>query len=118
VLIFEQRVAASSSTTEPAWESWQLYESGRFVYARAGAAATQRRIETARLQAVHGWLYAHDRELQQTTTTPAPLVATTPATPAASAVCQVHTSGGLMLAALGEPHYAACEELRKLAFPE
>ncbi len=113
-MIFEQRVAASDPSAEPAWESWQLYDSGRFVYARAGAEPTQRRIETARLQAVHAWLYAHDTELQQQpASTPG-----APALPPSMAMCQVHTSRGLMLAAFGELHYEACEELKKLAIPE
>ncbi len=114
VLIFEQRVAAADPAAEVAWESWQLYESGRFVYARAGAETTQRRIQTAHLQAVHGWLYAHDAELQRT---PAPEAATPPAANI-TAMCQVHTSSGLMLAAFGQPHYGVCDELKKLAAPE
>ena len=113
VLIFEQRVASSDPAAEAAWESWQLYESGRFVYARAGAEPTQRRIQTARLQAVHGWLYAHDAELQRTVPPDA-----APPAPGVAAMCQVHTSGGLLLAPFGDPRYGVCEQLKKLAAPE
>ena len=114
VLIFEQRVASSDPAAQAAWESWQLYESGRFVYVRAGAEPTQRRVETARLQAVHGWLYAHDAELQRT---PPPQAAVPPAS-SVSAMCQVHTSRGLLLAAPDDPRYGVCDELKKLVAPE
>ncbi len=114
VLIFEQRIASSDPAAEAAWESWQLYESGRFVYVRAGAEPTQRRIETARLQAVHGWLYAHDAELQRT---PPPGTSAPPAS-SVTAMCQVHTSRGLLLAPFGDPRYGVCDALKKLAVPE
>jgi hypothetical protein len=113
LLIFEQRVASSQSASEPDWESWRLYESGRLIYSRAGAPATHRHLGKARLGAVHAWLHAHDFELvQNTPESPAP------SAPNVSAMCQLRLSTGLVLAPLGDRRYYACDELKKLSTAE
>src|SRR5882757_5750872 len=86
-LIFEQRVASSDAGSGPSWESWRLYESGRLIYSRAGAAATLRRLSLDRLTAVRRWLQSHDYELvQSTAASPAPTA------PDISATCQLRLS--------------------------
>jgi hypothetical protein len=110
VLVFEQRrTFAHPEATAPAWEAWQLYESGRFVYARAGADAAQIRIDRAQLRAIHAWLSQHDFELVTSRTAPAP-----GPIGEVTASCQIRLSTGLALASLGDPRYYACDELRKL----
>jgi hypothetical protein len=112
-LIFEQRIASSQPESGPEWESWRLYESGRLVYSRAGAAPTRRRLGKARLVAVQAWLRAHDFEL--VSNTPA---AASPAASNVSAICQLQLSTGLVLAPFGDRRYYACDELKKLAISE
>jgi hypothetical protein len=113
VLIFEQRRASSPpSASEPDWEAWQLYESGRFVYARASAEPTKTRVDRTRLRAVHAWLAQHDFELLKSATHGVP-----PAVPDVSASCQLRLSTGLVLAPFGDPRYYACDELKRLCEP-
>ena len=110
ILIFEQRRASPHAEPgAPLWEAWQLYESGRFVYARASAEATQMRIDAAQLRAIHAWLANHDFELVKSRARSAPT-----AISEVSASCQIRLSTGLALAPLGDPRYYACDELRKL----
>jgi hypothetical protein len=111
-IIFEQRVASAQGESGPGWESWRLYESGRFLYSRAGAASTQRHIGKERLAAVHAWLRAHDFELVQSTP-----VAPAPAANV-SAMCQLQLSSGLVLAPFADRRYYACDELKKLSISE
>jgi hypothetical protein len=113
LLIFEQRVASSALESGPDWESWRLYESGRLVYSRAGAAPTRRQLGKARLATVHAWLRAHDFELLRNTPR-----APNPAVPGVSAMCQLRLSTGLVLAPFGDRRYYACDELKKLSVSE
>jgi hypothetical protein len=117
LLIFEQRIASSQPESQPEsgpdWESWRLYESGRLVYSRAGAAPTRRHLSKARLATVHAWLRAHDFELVRNTPE-----APAPAVPGVSAMCQLQLSTGLVLAPLGDLRYYACDELKKLSLSE
>jgi hypothetical protein len=113
LLIFEQRIVSSQPESGPDWESWRLYESGRLVYSRAGAAPTRRRLGKARLAAVHAWLRAHDFELVRN----APQ-APSPAASNISAMCQLQLSTGLVLAPFGDRRYYACDELKKLSTSE
>jgi hypothetical protein len=113
LLIFEQRTASSQPESGPDWESWRLYESGRLVYSRAGAAPTRRRLGKARLAAVHAWLRAHDFELVRNTPQ-APSLAVSNV----SAMCQLQLSTGLVLAPFGDRRYYACDELKKLSISE
>jgi len=111
LLIFEQRRAsAPSGPTAPAWETWQLYESGRFVYAHAGAEASQRHVDVAQLREIHAWLRQHDFELLRNSPERMP-----PRVPGVSASCQLHLSTGLTLAPLGDPRYYACDALKQLS---
>ena len=111
VLIFEQRRAhseAGSGNVE--WEAWQLYESGRLVYSRAGAEPSRTRLARARLRAVRSWLARHDFELVQSHAG-----GTAMPNSGESASCQLHLSTGLVLAPLGDPRFYACDTLRQLS---
>ena len=111
VLLFEQRRATAQPTPEmPAWEAWQLYESGRFVHSRADTEMTQRRLDAQQLSTVRAWLRAHDFELVQNSHGKS-----APAASHISAICQIHLSTGLVLAPLGDPRYYACDELKRLS---
>ena len=111
-LVFEQRLArAGAHSPEPAWEAWQLYESGRLVYTRPASEPITRRVDAARLKAVHAWLSQHDFELVQSNAGPE---GSAPAD--ISGVCQVRLSTGPVVAALGQPRYYACDELKRLCF--
>jgi hypothetical protein len=112
-LIFEQRVASSDAASGSSWESWRLYESGRLIYSRAGAAATSRRLAPERLATVRRWLQAHDYELVQNTAE-----APTSSGPDISATCQLQLSTGLVLAPFGDRRYYVCDELKRLAASE
>jgi hypothetical protein len=112
-LIFEQRVASSDPASGPSWESWRLYESGRLIYSRSGAAATFRRLTPERLAAVRRWLQAHDYELVQSTA-----ATQAPSGPDIAATCQLQLSAGLALAPFGDRRYYACDELKRLAGSE
>jgi len=108
-LIFEQRSThTDAQPPAPSWESWRLYESGRFVYARSGAEPVERRVDAERLSRVHAWLRRHDYELVRSS--PAPQSAANE-----SGVCQVRLSTGLTAASSGDPRYYACHELRSLS---
>ncbi len=113
-LIFEQRRASSdASTSKVDWEAWQLYESGRFVYMRAGAEPSRTRLDRARLRQVHSWLTQHDFELVRSRA-----AAASNDKPGESASCQLRLSIGLVLAPLGDARYYACDSLRALAEAE
>ena len=117
LLIFEQRIASAHSDSGPEsgpeWESWRLYQSGRLVYSRAGAAPTRRRLGKARLAAVQAGLRGHDFELVRN----AP-EARSAAVSNVAAMCQLQLSTGLVLAPFGDRRYYACDELKKLSIPE
>jgi len=109
-LIFEQRRATiDSSSGVSEWEAWQLYESGRFVYLRAGSAPNRARVSRAQLRSVHAWLAQHDFELIRSH---AGVSSQPPA--GTSASCQLHLSTGLVLAPWGDARYYACGALREL----
>ena len=111
ILIFEQRRSSSEpGATAPDWEAYQLYESGRFIYARAGAEPSKTRISRARLRAVRAWLTQHDFELVRSSARPSAAAATN-----VTASCQLHLSTGLVLAPFGDPRYYACDELKRLS---
>jgi hypothetical protein len=113
-LLFEQRRAsaeAQSPRGEPRWQSWALYASGRFVYARAGAEPRRWRLDPIHQRTVRAWLETHDVELCQA----APAHDASPTVPGVSATCQLRLSVGLVLAPFGDPRYAACDELRQIS---
>ena len=106
-LLFELRRAIPGAT--PAWESWSLYDSGRYVYASAGADPNKQRITVRQLDAVHAWLRQHDFELTRA-------VPSSSATSGShvNASCQIRLSSGLVLASAGDRRFYACEELKRL----
>lgn len=107
VLLFEQRRAASGAT--PAWESWSLYDSGRYVYASAGADPNKQRITVRKLETVHAWLRQHDFELTRAAPSTAALGSS-----GVSASCQIRLSSGLVLAGAGDRRFYACDALKQL----
>jgi hypothetical protein len=107
VLLFEERRAAPE--LEPTWQSWSLYDSGRWVYARAGADPVKQRLVVARLVAVRAWLRQHDFELTRESAAPSE-----PAHGGLTGSCQLRLSTGLVLAAPGDRRFYACQELRRL----
>ncbi len=100
-MIFEhRRASADRASSEPDWEAWQLYESGRLVYARAGAEPTKAILPRQRLRAARAWLEQHDFELVRSSEH-----GRATQTPSVTASCQLHLSTVLVLAPLGDPRY-------------
>lgn len=111
-VLFEQRLAdPGAAPPRPAWEAWRLYESGRLVYTRSSAEPVERHVEAARLSRARAWLRQHDFELIQ-----GKAPAESKAASDASGVCQIRLSTGLVVAALGDPRYYACDALKELCF--
>lgn len=111
VLLFEERRVTPDAI--PAWQSWSVYDSGRFVHARAGADPEKLRLTVARLQAVRAWLRGHDDELAR--------AASSAPEPAAAGVigsCQLRVGTELVLAMPGDRRFYACEELRHIVTAE